>query len=108
MDSEFDAAIEGFPWESEEQKQGYLALVQYERRFGYMPNLPLDTKALFFIQKDIESHAYWTELSSTQVSDLQNILADTRERLDRCLSRVDQLEITVRGLLGYIDSLTKK
>lgn len=111
MDSElkeaFNVAMDSFPWESKEQREGYLALVQFKMRFGLLPILPIDYDAVFFIQKDVESNEYWRDAVAQQVSELQNVIADSQESLARALSRVDQLELTVRALMQSIESLTQ-
>lgn len=107
MSNDFQIAIESYPWESDEQREGYLALIQHLRRFGLQPELPLDFKSAFFIQKDIESHAYWRDLMAAQISNLENVIVETREKLDKALSRIDQLEITVRFQTSAIHTLTK-
>lgn len=72
--SDLARAIKEFPWQSEEQKQGYLALVQYTRNLkGSRWGEPFPDPVIgFFIQKDIDAHDYWRELMGNQISDLQN------------------------------------
>lgn len=69
---DFQTGVEVFNWESEDQKKGYLALVQYLRGFGIEPKLPIDYVAAWFIQKDHESNEYWRDMVGQQVSSLQN------------------------------------
>lgn len=108
MNNDFDVALEAYPWESKDQKIGYLALVQYLLRFGVKPDAPIDAKAAFFIQKDIDSHAYWMEMVSSQVADLQTNLEQTMTKLDGALFRIDQLELMVRAQMTAIEALTKR
>jgi hypothetical protein len=105
---EFDAAIESFPWSSEDQRQGYLALVQYLRRFGLEPKLPINYEAAFFIEKDIDSHAYWRDMVGAQVRSLEDVLSETRKELDSARAKVDQMEMTMKAMMLNIDALNKR
>lgn len=70
IDEKFNEAVEKYPWDSEDQKQGYLALVHYHRKVGLSPPFPEPT-ACFFIQKDLDATEWWREAVGTQISDLQ-------------------------------------
>lgn len=67
--------LDQFPWESEDQKKGFLALVQW------VDKIPVELRtddtrnavvAAWFIQKDHESQVWWSEAVGNQVSALQD------------------------------------
>ena len=101
-------AVEEFPWQSEEQKEGYLALVQYERGFGFAPKLPLDTLAAFLIQKAHESNEYWREFLGTQVGGLEDQIRQLQEGLAEANRAVDQLRETVKNQTMLLEHLSQK
>lgn len=62
-----------FKWESDDQKKGFWALIQYLRPI--VPEgdfLALVTMvSCFFIQKDHESNVWWAETMGAQISSLE-------------------------------------
>lgn len=94
----FQTAIEEFPWESEEQKEGYLAFVQYQRQFGIMAILPIRTEIAFFIQKDIDSNSYWRDMVGNQVTDLQNQIQALQEKVAESSRLNDSMMTTLKSL----------
>lgn len=107
MNSEFDAAIESFAWESEDQKKGYLALVQYLRQFGLPPKLPIDYVATFFIQKDIDSHEYWRDMVGGQIKALQDDVMRANEAAAQALAKTESLEMAIQAQSAAIQALTR-
>lgn len=91
--------IEAFPWESEEQKKGYLALVQYFRQFGKEPIQPFDLLPMvFMIQKNIDSHEYWREAVANQIKPLQDDLHEKDMLISTLLLKVEGLQIAIQAL----------
>lgn len=107
MNDDFEMAIDSFEWESKEQREGYLALVHYLRKFGIQPKLPLDYEAAFFIQKDVDSHAYWREAVGSQVGMLQEEIRSLQGKLDEAMATMDGLSTAVKSQLVAIQALTK-
>jgi hypothetical protein len=103
---DFNTAVEAFPWESKDQKEGYLALVQYLRGFGVAPEAPIDAKSAFFIQKNIDSHEYWREMVGDQISSLQAELISTKELFDNTIRLLNQMELTIKAQSDAIQVLT--
>lgn len=77
----FEEAVKNYPWESEVQKEGYLNFVQFEKKFGKAPSLPIDNIVAYFIQKDHESNEYWRELVANQVEMLQEEIMRLRDEV---------------------------
>jgi hypothetical protein len=75
--------LHDFPWESEDQRKGYLALVQYWRKNGQDPGLLVDSTAAFFIQKDHESHEWMIEMLDRIITPLRNEIMELRRELGR-------------------------
>lgn len=71
-DGYVEYTIDRYPWDSEEQKQGYLGLISYMKRIVKLVPMHVMPALAFFIQKDIDAHVYWRELVGTQITDLQN------------------------------------
>lgn len=107
MDSEFQTAVEEFPWESKEQKEGYLALVQYGLKFGLKPSLPISHICAFFIQKDHESHIYWNELVGTQVRNLQDEIRSLQDANAALAKDVDLMKETLKSQNLILEKLLK-
>jgi hypothetical protein len=74
---------EDFPWESEEQRKGYLALIQYRRKLGKNPEIVVDPTAAFFIQKDHESHEWMIEMLGRVIGELRTEILTLRTALER-------------------------
>lgn len=72
--------LKSFKWESQEQKDGYLALVKWlkDKGIGTDDISPTD---LFFMQKDVEAHKWHIENLSNQVQMLQNAIVALRKDL---------------------------
>ncbi len=85
--------VEAFPWESEEQKKGYLNFVQYLAKAGREAVIPIDLLATYFIQKDHESNEWWTEIVASQVG-------AANEQIALLSKRVRHLEGLVAELLA--------
>lgn len=100
MNPEFVKAVENFPWESDVQKKGYLNYVQYLRKFGFEPKLPVDYLAVFMIQKDHESNEYWRELVGTQVSMLQKEISGLQNLFRGQQEQLDSLTRTVNAMMS--------
>lgn len=77
--------LEGFSWDSEEQKKGYLALVQYLRHHGQARDDRVDATAAFFIQKDHEAAQWFVEVIGRAVDPFT-------QEIRNLISRVDALE----------------
>ena len=105
---DFAAIVDSFPWESKEQKEGYLALVQYEKQFGYEPKLPIDTLATFLIQKNFESHEYWRDAVGTQVKMLQDEIKRLQDEVASLIREVDTLQAGIKAQSVALEALGKK
>jgi septal ring factor EnvC (AmiA/AmiB activator) len=85
-----------FEWQSDEQRKGYLALVQYWKQYDASAPFPIHARenltALFFIQKDHESHQYWIDLVGRQVSSLQDELHSLRNSLSGAQREIESLQ----------------
>jgi hypothetical protein len=72
--------VNGFKWDSEDQKKGYHALRSWLKSKG-LDDEKVRGIDLFFIQKDHDSHVYWVELMGTQIKDLQDQLVRQSEKI---------------------------
>lgn len=107
MDSEFVAAVEVYPWISQDQKDSYLAFVQYARKFGHLPSLPIDDSVAFFCQKNHEAAQYWQETFAAYIGTLQNDFLGLREELKSALQRIEDLSVTLKNQTMLLETLTK-
>lgn len=103
----FQLAVDSFPWESEQQKEGYLNWVESERRFGRMPELPIDTKITYLIQKNHEGNEYWVEMISSQISDLLSQIRTLQEECGRLNQFIDIFRETIKTQTLLIEQITK-
>jgi hypothetical protein len=83
MKETFQEWIDAFPWESEDQKRGFLAFVHWGNRlppevFDDGGDLILASLA-FIIQKNLEAHQWWAGVMGDQIKDLQNQIALLRD-----------------------------
>jgi hypothetical protein len=103
-------AIEGFPWDSEVQKEGFLNLVQYWRKFGRDVPLPIqniDTlTALFFIQKDHEANEYWSDLLDTQLIQLQDQVKLQQDEIRELRILVDGFQTALKAQNLVLENIT--
>jgi hypothetical protein len=91
--------VEGFPWESEDQKKGFLALYQHLRGYEWTAEdeiskleEALSVVSAWFIQRDHESNEWWNE----RVGDLsgrvdQELMRLTREN-EQMKSDIEELK----------------
>lgn len=107
MNSDLAMCVDNFPWESSQQKEGFLNLVQYYRSFGKEPELPINLLATYFIQKDHESNEYWSELVSAQVSSLQSEIKFLQDKLMSALEIVDLLQTMVKNQTLLLETMAK-
>ena len=107
MNEMLDIAVESFPWESDEQREGYLNFVQYQRQFGMEPALPIDPVVTYFIQKDHESNDYWRELVSSQVTDLQSQLRSLQQETSGLVLQTQHLRDAIKDQRLIIDLLAQ-
>lgn len=102
VEGQFQVAVECFAWESEEQKKGYLAWIQYEGMFGHLPEPRIDTRMAFLIQKSHEAAEYWRDTFGEQIAMLQNDLKKLQEEnlllKERLGSFNSQLELSSSAL----------
>lgn len=105
--SDFDVALEEFPWESQEQKDGYLGYIKYARQFGLEPKLPIDPTLTFFIQKNHEAYKWIQETFGDQITELQNQIkkiadqgVDIQRELDSVKMVIDAHAIALKALNG--------
>lgn len=107
MNDDFNIAVDSFPWKEEENKKAFLSFVQFQMQFGLEPRFPAaDLQVIFFIEKSFEAQEYWRDTFSQQIGSVQDLICDTREQIERALSRINQLEMTVRNQMHSIDALT--
>lgn len=106
------AALESFTWDSDVQKEGFLNLIQYWRKFGLELDLPLTAMhhltALYFIQKDHESNEYWQEMVGDQISSLTLELKKVQNECRNLAILADQMKETIRNQTMLLEQLTKK
>ena len=107
MNEMLDIAVESFPWESDEQREGYLNFVQYQRQFGMEPALPIDPVVTYFIKKDHESNDYWRELVSSQVTDLQSQLRSLQQETSGLVLQTQHLRDAIKDQRLIIDLLAQ-
>ena len=84
--------IKEFEWESETQKKGFLALVQFmnQRKAVLPPDATvaeviddsINTVACWFIQKDHESNEWYNERFGDMNSRLENEILALRKRIE--------------------------
>ena len=103
----FGEVLEDFGWDSEEQKEGYGAYVQYLRRMGISPE-SVDLRVAFLIQKAHDSNEYWQALISTQISSLENQIRLLQEEIASLKLQCNALEIQARTSLVALEVLSKK
>lgn len=81
----FEQWVDAFPWASEVQKKGFLAMYQW------LLTLPKELRAddtryacvaSFLIQKSHESHEWWAETVGTQVTRLEDQIVILRREID--------------------------
>lgn len=96
---DFSAIVDAFPWESKEQREGYLAWVQYERKFGREQDGPIDTSLAFLIQKNHEAAEYWRETFSGQVDQLRMELAETIKEINHLRELYENQQLTLKALV---------
>lgn len=99
--------IEAFPWESEDQKKGYLGLIQYEKQFGLEPT-PIDPRAAFFIQKMHEAAEYWRDTLGDQVSGLQGEIVRLKAEMARNEGYVESLLWAIKNQTLLLEQLAEK
>lgn len=81
-------------WASEDQRKGFLALLQHLHRFEVQNGVKLGIRiedalvASYFIQKDHESNEWWRDTVASQVDGLRREIDELRT-----LNRVRSLEI---------------
>lgn len=80
MTDEQKAILNEYPWDSKEQMEGYFAYLHYCKTNKYLAKAPTP-EMCFFIQKDIDSHAYWRDLMGNQITDLQNQIKILQDRI---------------------------
>lgn len=107
LDPMFTTAIEEYPWESQEQKDGYLNFVQHLNKFGIQPTLPIDPVVSYFVQKDLESNEYWREMVGSQVSDLVNQIKSLQEETSNLKGFVEAYTSTIKSQGNALDILTQ-
>ncbi len=76
-----ERAINTFPWESEEQKKGYGALIMFLRKIKHPEKF--DPTAAWFIQKDHESHEWMIEMLSRVIGELKHEILTLRAALEK-------------------------
>jgi hypothetical protein len=79
---DFEQALKNFPWESEEQRKGYFALVKYLSDKGVIIT-EINPTAAFFIQKDHESHEWMIEMLSRVLGEMKTEILTLRTALER-------------------------
>lgn len=101
----FEAAVDSFPWESQEQREGFLNFVQYKMKFGIKPEPPVDILAAYFIQKDHESNEYWREMVGGQVTALQAEIMNLKSELAHTQQRTEDLLTGLKSQTAIIETL---
>jgi hypothetical protein len=108
----FEIAVEAFKWESDAQREGFLALVKFWHDHGLQPVLPLTSMdnltALFFIQKDHDSNEYWRELWADQVSKLQDEIKIQMDEVSQLKTQVEHMRETIRAQNMALENITLK
>lgn len=107
-DPVFKRYVEEFPWQSEAQRKGYLALVQYMRGFGIEPTLPIDPQVCWQIQKDHESHEWWVEVLGNQVGALQAEIIAVRRQISDQAREIEALRHEIHVLRQSTSALAAK
>ena len=100
--------VEAFPWQSEEQKEGFLAYIQYIREFGREP-VPLvdELPLLFLIQKNHEAAEYWQQTVGDQISILRQEMVAVRDQSHQLMRELDLLRDTIKSQMLLIETMTK-
>lgn len=78
-----DSEIDRFRWDSEDQRKGYLSLVQYLRNHGVARSDNVDAVAAFFIQKDHESAKWFVGLLAEESARLRQEIQALRSELGK-------------------------
>ena len=74
--------LENFPWESKEQKEGFLSLMQWLRGIpAALTGLPLFLVFCYLVQKDHESSEWMIGVIGDRVRRLEDEIALLREEL---------------------------
>jgi len=71
--------IDDFPWKSEAQKKGYLAMMQDMRSHGLQIPIYVNVNLAFLIQKNHEANEWFVQVMGDQIKQLQNEISDLRE-----------------------------
>lgn len=80
--AEFD--IDSFPWESTDQKKGFMNLFQFLRKHGVDPrykDVPGRLLAAYLIQRDLESNEWWLGLVSDHFDRLNERIVELNGKL---------------------------
>lgn len=81
INEDFVKSVEKFPWVSEDQKKGYLSLVQEIKKHGLNPPAEVDPRDAFYIQKLHEMHLYWVDTVGEQIIMLQDQIQNILNRI---------------------------
>jgi hypothetical protein len=105
---DFIEGVESFPWETEDQKEGFLAYIQFARGFGKEPVSPFEHLVLcFLIQKSHESAEYWRDTLAGRVDALRREIVDLRDQMDRVTSENESLRVAMESQLVALQTLNK-
>lgn len=113
LNKNLDIYVDEFPWESEDQRLGFLNMVQYLSKFGIEVKLPLQSSisqliAFYFIQRDHESNEHWAEVVGSQVSEIQDQISLLQRGLHECTNKLDAFMSTAKAQSQTIDLLFDK
>jgi septal ring factor EnvC (AmiA/AmiB activator) len=101
--------VDGFPWESEDQAQGYKNLQQFMRLRGReITNVDLNLVCAYFIQKDLESVDWWRDTVSSQTGSLEEQIRRQQEAFSELEKSLEDLRALIKSQGQTIDLLLKK
>jgi hypothetical protein len=81
--------VEAFPWQSDDQKEGYLAYVQYRKQLGLPPPPTIDIALVWLIQKNHESYEWQRDTFGDQISTLQGDIRALQYKLNQLVPSTD-------------------
>lgn len=99
--------IREYEWDSEDQKEGFLALLDYLNRHGGLPET-MDLTAVFFIQKHIDALTTLTESFGDQVTRLQNDIRSNQDEVASLRREIDALSQAAKSNSMAIELVLRK
>jgi vacuolar-type H+-ATPase subunit C/Vma6 len=103
----FMAGIESFKWDSEDQKQGYLAWIKFLEDRGSTIPFSVDLRMAWLIQKEREGYKWIQETFGNQISDLQGEIRGLQKQIMDSRQIINLLQMNCENLTGRLNENKK-